>query len=96
MARREVVEVTCDRCSKTETQNKDEAASDKPEFTLYFGLHELIYQDLCRGCRRALENYIKKITMEEPDGKKHTAKKEVLADTPTTSPGFLGMGKKHS
>jgi hypothetical protein len=79
MAKREVVEVTCDRCGKTETQTKDEINTEsRPEFTGQSWdpktktLSKLAkYDDLCKKCRRAVGNYFVKIIKvdEEEDSK---------------------------
>jgi len=67
MARREVVEIICGRCGKVETQTADELpekeGGNKFEFQLRFQGKKLAYDDLCRRCRRTLENYVEKIVM---------------------------------
>lgn len=72
MARREVIEVTCDRCGRTEVQVKDEVSPpDNREFegslfTNSDGPQNLknkvvFFDDLCKRCRRAVTNYFSKI-----------------------------------
>jgi hypothetical protein len=97
MARREVVEVKCDRCKKVETQNKDEIASSSnitapPEFTLHYGQKSVTYQDLCRGCRKAVGNYVKKLAMEDEDEK--APEKPKVEEKPKG--GLSGLLGKHS
>jgi hypothetical protein len=69
MARREVIEITCGRCGKVETQTAEELPKEdgnKLEFQLRFQGKKISYDDLCRRCRRTLENYVEKITMPPP------------------------------
>ena len=71
MARREVIEVICDRCGRTETQ----AQGDRPEATgggsyeFKISLHgkETSYEDLCVSCRKSLANYYAKIIKAKMD-----------------------------
>lgn len=83
MARREVIEVRCDRCSRVETQNKDELPDyvgkseekGKYEFSIKFRDKRVTYGDLCRRCRRTLSNHYQKIIMADEDEKPPNAKK---------------------
>ena len=68
MARREVLEVTCDRCNKKETQDKSEVI-DKVEFSLSFRDEEISYDDLCIRCRGAVKGYIDRLIKKEKDKK---------------------------
>jgi len=67
MARREVLEIKCDRCGRVETQGKEEILSlpTGGEFAAKFHGQEVRYPDLCRGCRQAVANYWKKIVLEQ-------------------------------
>lgn len=74
MARREVIEIQCDRCSKVETQAKDEIpdntksdGSAQPELLVRYHGKKTVYDDLCRKCRRTVENYLKRILMIEDE-----------------------------
>lgn len=76
MARRRVVEVTCDRCKRTETQGVDEdptlRAKVGKELVVVFHGQSIEYEDLCRRCRSAVENYYNRMTKqaeEEEEGK---------------------------
>jgi len=64
MARREVVEVICDRCTRTDYQ----APGDQPakgesshEFKVVLHGKKTSYADLCKSCRKTLSNYYDKI-----------------------------------
>lgn len=75
MARRQVVEVVCDRCSKVETQGIDEdpnrRSKNGKEFELTFHSRTIEYEDLCIRCRKAIDGYVKQISKEvEPKAKK--------------------------
>lgn len=75
MARREVIEINCDRCNKKEVQNLNEIrANNDPELSLKFGNEEpIVFPDLCRRCRVSLKNYIDRVRMiklEEEDKEK--------------------------
>jgi hypothetical protein len=67
MARREVVEVLCDRCGRTETQAKDIKTLDEPEFEVSFRGQKKKYNDLCHRCRGAVEGYFKQATKTVSD-----------------------------
>jgi len=91
MARRQVVEVTCDRCKKTETQDTESAPTEGKELEVHFRGQSVNYADLCKRCRSACENYFKSMTkqveeVEDP--------KEKVAQPPGKPGNFLGMGKK--
>jgi hypothetical protein len=83
MARRQVYEIVCDRCNKTETQEIKDGAPDapgEPELRIKLkGKPEVSYQDLCTRCRRAVEGYAGQLTMtaekKEPTDKKEPGKK---------------------
>jgi len=64
MARRQVVEIVCDRCGKLENQIPEGSAPAAPELDLVFRGGKLTYQDLCQNCRKAVANYIQKISKE--------------------------------
>ena len=68
MARREVIEVLCDRCNRTETQAPGSAPKTTgPEATFKLHDQEVTYGDLCRRCRDTLVNYFSKIIKEKTD-----------------------------
>lgn len=93
MAKREVIEVTCDRCEKTETQNKDSVRADDapPEFTFEFGGSKKVYEDLCRNCRKACQNYFNKATkVDEPKDSKPVA----APSKPSLEPDKANPSKK--
>jgi hypothetical protein len=81
MARREVVEVTCDRCKRTETQKPGLiAARDKMthEFTLNLHGEQVQYEDLCKSCRKTLKNYADKIMKVPVEKKEEEAEAKVV------------------
>ena len=68
MARREVIEITCDRCKRTETQNKREVSpEDEDELEVTFGGSTTKYADMCRRCRGTVSNYVARIRGEKRD-----------------------------
>ena len=73
MARRQVIEVTCDRCKRTETQSTDDdpdrRAKIGKELAITFHGQVFEYEDLCRRCRGAVENYFNKMTKSMEDEK---------------------------
>ncbi len=72
MARRQVLEIVCDRCKKTETQDVPEGEEDKVDIEVEITFHgeTVKYGDLCKNCRKAVANLFKKIAKqaEEPKG----------------------------
>lgn len=76
MARRQVLEIVCDRCKKTETQDvqsgdptKAESDPPKAEVVITFHGETVKYDDLCKSCRKAVGNLFKKIAKtDEPKG----------------------------
>jgi hypothetical protein len=87
MARREVIEVTCDRCERTETQAKDsmpKIPDGGAELTLNFHGETVKYVDLCKRCRDAIKNYVGSITKKKDEEPKPPVKLE------DKKKGFLG------
>ena len=75
MARREVLEVTCDRCGKTQSQTKSEV-TEKAELVITVAIKgetqvNKTYDDLCHRCRETVLNYGKKIALVADDPKKN-------------------------
>lgn len=62
MAKRQVLEIVCDRCDRKENQEipKVEAKAE-PELNLVFGDQQIRYEDLCRKCRDAVKNMVEKL-----------------------------------
>jgi hypothetical protein len=90
MARREVIEVQCDRCGRTETQewsNKAKEQNHDPEVEVTFHAQTVVYEDLCERCRGACEGYFKSLT-------KQAERPEQEAPKPLPKPGLLGLGGK--
>lgn len=87
MARREVIEVTCDRCGRTETQAKSNEPMQSPELRVTFHGVSVEYSDMCMRCRSAVENYFKSMTKQQDDDKAPEAEPE------PEKKGFLGMKK---
>jgi hypothetical protein len=92
MARRKVIEVICDRCGKTETQEpSQEAKAEGPELIVEFQGERKEYSDLCIRCRSACEGYFRGLTKQvEKVGKEEKAK-----EAPKGKPGLLsGIGRR--
>ena len=86
MARKQVVEITCDRCQRVENQEVLTAAPTDKELSVSFHGQFFEYQDLCRRCRDACGNYFRSIT-KQPEEEKAQA-----APIPPEKSGFLGLG----
>lgn len=88
MARRKVVEVICDRCGKTETQEpSQETKAEGPELIIGFQGERREYVDLCMRCRNACEGYFKSLT-------KQTETQEPKPKEEAKKPGVLSLGQK--
>lgn len=83
MARRAIVEIQCDRCSRID---KVEEGKDELLCQIQFNNTYIEYKDLCRPCLAAVQNHIDAIGKKlegrlSPDRKKRVveaeAKKEV-------------------
>ena len=87
MAKRQVFEVICDRCHRTETQPLQAGQDNRsgPELEMTYRGKKVLYQDLCMNCQKAVENYITSLTKSKE--KDETAKPE-----PEVKSGFLGLG----
>jgi len=71
MARRQVLELVCDRCGKTETQelSSQPKSEGSKELEIKFHGETMSFEDLCHRCRRACVNYIKQLKMETEEKK---------------------------
>jgi hypothetical protein len=80
MARREVVEVLCDRCKRVEMVPKDKAppAGGEPVFSITLSGQSVSFTDLCTNCQKALAGYFKHCTLVKKDEAEQT-KPEVVA-----------------
>lgn len=88
MSRREVIEITCDRCGRTETQSSTEIPkSGSPEMDYTFHGVRVTFNDLCRRCRDAVTGYIARITRKMDDAV--AVPPEETKDEPKKR-GFLG------
>lgn len=67
MARREVVEVECDRCGRTETQASNDKEVEGTEVTVTFHGETYTYEDLCKRCRSAVKGYFDRIAKKADD-----------------------------
>lgn len=54
MARQQVVQVKCDRCTRVELQPAS-AEKQQPDFEASLGEKKIQYQDVCSHCRATLE-----------------------------------------
>jgi len=97
MARRDVVEVTCDRCGRVETQLSTDAK--KPEGTTYevevtFQGETVKFEDLCRRCRDAVKGYFTRLTKKAEDDKpkegSNVTPLDPAGDTTPKKRSFLG------
>lgn len=90
MGRRKVVEITCDRCGKTETQSESEVSpADQAELTIVFKGETTAYEDLCKRCRGTVENYVVRLRREKDDTPEQTPDKQPTG----TKKGFLGLAQ---
>lgn len=68
MSRRDVIEVKCDRCERTEVQTSQEMPKGPgPEFEGIFQGKKVKFSDLCRVCRKAVAGYYTRIAKEGDD-----------------------------
>jgi len=68
MARREVIEITCDRCEKVETQATNaRPKGDGPEFSGTLHGEKVNFEDLCKRCRDAVTSYWNRVIKKAPD-----------------------------
>jgi hypothetical protein len=88
MARREVIEIQCDRCGRTETQEKSQAEkASVVELVIEFQTERHEYADLCMRCRKACEGYFKSLTKQtEKDAQ------ESPAPVAEKKSGMFGLG----
>lgn len=62
MARRQVVEIQCDRCSKVEHQTDSEIKElDELELRIQYKGTTHQFSDLCRRCRGSVENLVNRL-----------------------------------
>lgn len=67
MARRDVVEVVCDRCGRVETQSSDDKGGPETEVSVTFRGETHSYDDLCKRCRNAVKGYFDRIAKKADD-----------------------------
>jgi len=95
MARREVLEIVCDRCQKKDLQTKEQL-SEEPELVATFRGQKTEYKDLCIRCRDAVMGYFNRMTKRDdeekkPDVQASTAESPPLAVVPQEKKrSFLG------
>lgn len=95
MARRDVIEITCDRCGRTETQSSTEAPKkegEKPSAEIEATLHgeKLCFNDLCKRCREAVKGYFSRIAMKEEPAAEKPAGAPPVEPVKPEKRGFLG------
>ena len=66
MARREVLEVTCDRCKRNDLQEKSQLV-ETDELVVSFRGQTTKYHDLCSRCREAISGYFKRMVKIEEE-----------------------------
>jgi len=99
MARRQVVEIQCDRCHRVENQeivSEDKSgnpANDGKELIITFRGKTVEYGDLCKRCREACTNYINSLT-KKPDEEKAPAVPQEKVPEKVERTNFLGIGKR--
>lgn len=104
MARREVIEITCDRCGRTETQSSTETPKGgSPEIDATFHGEKVRFNDLCKRCREAVTGYFTRIAKKVEDSEKAApakAAEPVVATPPAPTPHAESIvkepPKKHS
>lgn len=95
MARRQVVEIKCDRCDRVENQEGTAIPTGMDdELTVTFHGKSIKYHDLCKRCRDACENYFKAMIKQAEPAKKEGSPAPVSPPVPEKSSGFLGIGKR--
>lgn len=68
MARRDVVEITCDRCGRTETQTTTEMPKTTgAELEATFHGEKVCFNDLCKRCREAVSGYYTRMVKKADD-----------------------------
>lgn len=97
MARREVVEIVCDRCGRTENQNASELpSSDGPELDVAFLKERVQFNDLCKRCRDAVRGYFCRIRKKVEDKEEIEAitsgEDSATQEEVKKKHGFLGLG----
>lgn len=100
MARREVVEITCDRCKKVETQATNaRPKGDGPEFSGTLHGDAVKFEDMCKRCRDAVASYWNRIIKKAPDESSVTveenneaAKVEAKEETKDQEPAKKAVG----
>jgi hypothetical protein len=85
MARREVIELLCDRCKRVETIPKTAPVEDNPHFMIQFGDKRVEYTDICSKCLKSLTNYFNYCVMAKNDEEKT----ETAHAQPQTKPTIL-------
>jgi len=92
MARREVVEIICDRCKRVETQSPSSVPDKEKvaqELLIDFHGKKVVYEDLCRKCRKTVGNYYDKIT-KAPEEEEVQVKKPEDGPSPSPEPAPKG------
>jgi hypothetical protein len=68
MARRQVVEIICDRCKRTETQeDKPRPQGEQPGLVITYKGKQVQFDDFCRRCDSTVENYVNKLLKKPED-----------------------------
>jgi hypothetical protein len=89
MARRDVIEVTCDRCKRKETQcSTDMPTGGSPEVDATFHGERITFNDLCKRCREAVGGYFGRLAKKVDDQTSMASLDE--KDGRKKSTGFLG------
>lgn len=93
MARREVVEVTCDRCGRVETQASNDKGDSENEVSVTYHGETHSFEDLCKRCRSAVKGYFERIIKKADDQAPATNAKVTPIDPangPSEKKRFLG------
>jgi len=83
MARREVLEITCDRCKHNDLQEKSQL-SETDELVITLRGQTVKYHDLCVSCRQAITGYFNRIIQ---------VKRDKPSDKPVEKPAEPSKGK---
>ena len=96
MPRQSVIEVTCSRCGKTETQKSSKVFNppdskkdwvseegDPIECSFRFRDNEVSYEDLCERCRETISNIFLSVSKVTPETRAKGGKKKEDDPAPT-------------
>lgn len=98
MGRKQVLEIHCDRCGRTETRELPKVSEVKdgvePILEVRYKGTTTKYDDLCNRCDNSCENYYKNMTLqnEKEEQEKEEQEKKDAESKPEPKKGIFGMG----